>query len=48
MLAHAVIGFNPKPNINILVNQAKAEIGQADISGEIINRLNAQTRNISK
>lgn len=40
--------FQSKPNINILVNQAKAEISQADISGEIINRLNAQTRNVSK
>ena len=48
MLVHAVYWFQSKPNINILVNQAKAEISQADISGEIINRLNAQTRNVSK
>ena len=38
--------FQSKPNINILVNQAKAEIKHTDISGEIINRLNAQTRNV--
>lgn len=39
--------FQSKPNINILINQAKAEISKVDISGEIINRLNTQTRNVS-
>lgn len=34
MLAHAVIGFNPNPNINILVNQVKQKQAK-DIPGEI-------------
>jgi predicted AAA+ superfamily ATPase len=38
--------FHTKPNINILINQAKNEIGNGDIEAEIIKRLNAQTANI--
>jgi len=38
--------FHTKPNINILINQAKNEIGNGDIEAEILKRLNAQTTNI--
>ena len=38
--------FHTKPNINILINQAKNEIGNGDIEAEILKRLNAQTSNI--
>jgi hypothetical protein len=39
--------FHTKPNINILINQAKGDVKQADISAEIINRLNQKSRNIN-
>lgn len=38
--------FQSKPNINILINQAKSDVKREDIFGEIIYRLNAQTRSI--
>ena len=39
--------FQSKPNINILVNQAKAEITQPEIFSEILRRLNLQARSIN-
>jgi hypothetical protein len=39
--------FHTKPNINILINQAKGDIdGEKDIPAEIIRRLKEKTRNI--
>jgi hypothetical protein len=38
--------FHTKPNINILINQAKNEIGNGDIDAEILKRLNTQTASI--
>jgi len=40
--------FQSKPNINILVNQAKAEVSQTEIFAEIIRRLNVQARNVNR
>jgi hypothetical protein len=37
--------FHTKPNINILINQAKSEIKDPDIEAEIRNRLTDRTRN---
>jgi hypothetical protein len=38
--------FHTKPNINILINQAKGDVKTEDISAEIINRLHQKSRNI--
>lgn len=38
--------FHTKPNINILINQAKGDIKSDDITTEIINRLHQKTRNV--
>ncbi|WP_373549315.1 DUF499 domain-containing protein [Haliscomenobacter sp.] len=38
--------FNTKPNINILINQAKGDIKNEDINAEIINRINLKTKNV--
>ena len=37
--------FHTKPNINILINQAKADINQTDIDAEILNFIKARTSN---
>jgi len=37
--------FHTKPNINILINQAKSEIKGPDIDAEILKRLTDRTRN---
>lgn len=37
--------FHTKPNINILINQAKSEIKDPDIDAEILKRLTDRTRN---
>ncbi len=37
--------FHTKPNINILINQAKSEIKDPDIEAEILKRLTDRTRN---
>lgn len=37
--------FNTKPNINILINQAKGDISQQDIKAEIIRRITERTKN---
>jgi hypothetical protein len=37
--------FHTKPNINILINQAKADISQPDIDAEILNFIKARTSN---
>ncbi len=37
--------FHTKPNINILINQAKSEIKDPDIDAEILKRLSDRTRN---
>lgn len=39
--------FQSKPNVNILLNQAKSEITKDDIVAEILNRLNASKSFIS-
>lgn len=36
--------FHTKPNINILINQAKTDINNADIEAEIIRRINEKSR----
>lgn len=36
--------FHTKPNINILINQAKSDINSPDIEAEIIKRINEKTR----
>jgi len=38
--------FHTKPNINILINQAKGDIKNVDIEAEIIRRLNDKSRSI--
>lgn len=38
--------FHTKPNINILINQAKGDVKSDDITAEIINRLHQKSRNI--
>ena len=38
--------FHTKPNINILINQAKGDIKNIDIEAEIIRRLNDKSRSI--
>ena len=38
--------FHTKPNINILINQAKGDIKNIDIEAEIIRRLNEKSRSI--
>ena len=38
--------FHTKPNINILINQAKGDIKSIDITAEIVNRLQQRTRNV--
>jgi len=38
--------FHTKPNINILINQAKSEVSELDIDAEIHKRLIDRTRNI--
>jgi len=40
--------FHTKPNINILINQAKSDVSQEDITAEIISRLSQKTKNISE
>lgn len=39
--------FQAKPNVNILLNQAKAEISQDEINSEILSRLNSSKSFIS-
>ena len=39
--------FHTKPNINILINQAKGDLKSEDINAEIISRLQQKSRNIS-
>ena len=39
--------FHTKPNINILINQAKGDVKVEDINAEIINRLQQKSRNIN-
>jgi hypothetical protein len=38
--------FHTKPNVNILVTQAKNDIKDLDVQAEILKRLNAQTNNL--
>ncbi len=38
--------FHTKPNINILINQAKGDIKSEQITAEIINRIQQKSRNI--
>jgi hypothetical protein len=38
--------FHTKPNINILINQAKGDIHPNDITAEVINRLQQKVRNV--
>lgn len=38
--------FHTKPNINILINQAKGDIKSDDITAEIINRIQQKIRNV--
>lgn len=40
--------FNTKPNINILINQAKNDFGRKDFDTEIIRRLNLKKSFVSK
>ncbi len=37
--------FHTKPNLNILINQAKSEIKDQDVVAEILKRLSERTRN---
>jgi hypothetical protein len=39
--------FHTKPNINILINQAKSDVKTEDITAEIINRLHQKSKNIN-
>lgn len=39
--------FHTKPNINILINQAKGDVKPNDITAEIINRLQQKSRNMN-
>ena len=39
--------FHTKPNINILINQAKADIKPADIEADILRRLQDRTRSVA-
>ena len=39
--------FHTKPNINILINQAKSDLKSEDINAEIISRLQQKSRSIS-
>jgi hypothetical protein len=39
--------FHTKPNINILINQAKGDIKPADITAEIIKRVTEKTRHVN-
>ncbi len=39
--------FHTKPNINILINQAKSDVKAEDITAEIINRLHQKSKNIN-
>jgi predicted AAA+ superfamily ATPase len=43
---HKRYWFHTKPNVNILINQAKGDIKNPDIESEIIRRLNEKTRSI--
>lgn len=43
---HKRYWFHTKPNINILINQAKGDIKKIDIEAEIIRRLNDKSRSI--
>lgn len=38
--------FQTKPNINILINQAKTDINNADIEAEILKRINEKSRHV--
>lgn len=38
--------FHTKPNINILINQAKSDVKSEDINAEIINRLHQKSKNV--
>ncbi len=40
--------FYTNPNINILINQAKGDINNADIEAEILKRINAKSRFVEK
>lgn len=39
--------FHTKPNINILINQAKGDVKSGDVHQEIINRLSGRTQSVS-
>jgi predicted AAA+ superfamily ATPase len=39
--------FHTKPNINILINQAKGDIKEPDIESEVVKRLHEKSRNIN-
>ncbi len=43
---HKRYWFHTKPNINILINQAKGDIKEIDIESEIVRRLHDKSRNI--
>lgn len=45
---HKRYWFHTKPNINILINQAKGDIKDIDIEAEIIRRLKEKDRNIQQ
>jgi hypothetical protein len=38
--------FHTKPNINILINQAKSDVKTEDVNAEIINRLHQKSKNV--
>ena len=40
--------FHTEPNLNILINQAKSDVGTKDIEAEILKRINEKSRNIQK
>lgn len=39
--------FHTKPNVNILINQAKSEVKSAEIEGEILKRISIRTNNVN-
>lgn len=43
---HKRYWFHTKPNVNILINQAKGDIKDVDIEADIIRRLHEKSRNI--
>lgn len=44
---HKRYWFHTKPNINILINQAKGDIKEPDIESEVVIRLHEKSRNLS-